>query len=76
MDIVITEVMDDRWTLTDLLGRSMGYVEKAPDGIHHIIPEAHALETFGTLGKATFTSLDLALSAIETQTRGTCRRFS
>jgi hypothetical protein len=62
------------WTLTDLLGRSMGVVAETPTGSFMIQPAGHALETMAGAELGPHASLDAALAEIETHTRGVCRR--
>ncbi|HWG05857.1 MAG TPA: hypothetical protein VG271_12660 [Beijerinckiaceae bacterium] len=73
LDITVSPKSDGTtWTLTDLLGRSMGVVYQS--GNTFIIgPEGHALETMDTMSRGPFHSLDAALAEIEKHTRGTCR---
>jgi hypothetical protein len=62
------------WTLTDLLGRSMGLVAETTAGRFMIQPAGHALETMAGAALGPHASLDAALAQIETHTRGVCRR--
>jgi hypothetical protein len=61
------------WLLTDLLGRSMGMI-RANGGRFAVEPEGKARETMKGMRRGPFGSLDEALAAIETHTRGMCRR--
>ena len=62
------------WTLTDLLGRSMGDIAETAAGRFMIQPAGHALETMAGAELGPHPSLDAALAQIETHTRGVCRR--
>lgn len=61
------------WLLTDLLGRSMGLI-RANGETFAVVPEGKAYETMKGMRCGPFGSLDEALAAIETHTRGVCRR--
>lgn len=61
------------WTLADLLGRSMGRISTDADTFT-IHPDGHAVETMTGIKSGPFSSLDAALTEIETHTRGVCRR--
>jgi hypothetical protein len=76
LDIIITPDGDARWKLTDLLGRSMGHIEKSLDDRFTIHPAGQAVATMAGLQHGLHPSLDVALAAIETHTRGVCRHSS
>lgn len=61
------------WRLTDLLGRSMGVIRAKGDAFA-VEPGGKARETMKEMRCGPFASLDDALAAIETHTRGVCRR--
>jgi hypothetical protein len=61
------------WQLTDLLGRSMGHIQREAPGKFIVTPEGQALETMEGMNLGPFVTLDDALSEIETHTRGVCR---
>jgi hypothetical protein len=61
------------WELTDLLGRTMGHVQLTADGRFMINPTGQAEETMAGMNRGPFPTLDVALSEIETHTRGVCR---
>ena len=74
LDVIVTPTDDGRaWNLTDLLGRPMGRITEAPAQQFTIRPAGHALETMAGIEHGPFASLDAALAAIETHTRGVCR---
>ena len=62
------------WTLTDLLGRSMGRILEVTEGQFRIAPEGQAVKTMVGLKFGPHATLDDALTAIEIHTRGVCRR--
>lgn len=62
------------WSLTDLLGRSMGHITENEAQRFVIHPDGPAVETLASIASGTFASLDAALAEIEKHTRGTCRR--
>jgi hypothetical protein len=64
----------DEWALTDLLGRSMGVISTTDSGNFLIEPDGNARVTMTGTRCGPFPSLDDALAAIETHTRGVCRR--
>lgn len=64
----------DEWRLTDLLGRSMGVIKATEGGTFVVEPDGNAVATMDGMGRGPFHSLDDALAAIETRTRGVCRR--
>ena len=74
MDITVAASADETgtWELTDLLGRRMGRVSD-DGGKFTIEPEGNAEETMKGLRRGPYPSLDEALEAIETLTRGVCR---
>jgi hypothetical protein len=75
MDLIVTARTEKgEWALTDLLRRNMGCVAETEPGVFKIKPEGQAVATMAALTSKTYTSLDLALAAIEEHTRGVCRR--
>lgn len=77
MDVIVTPATDCAlWDLTDLLGRSMGQVAEVAAGQFRINPDGRAVETMAGIDQGPYLSLDDALAAIETHTRGVCRRGS
>ena len=73
MDITVTPVDHDKaWHLSDLLGRSMGTIEETEPGVFYIRPMNRAIVTMNGMRRG-HPSLDEALKAIETHTRGVCR---
>ena len=73
MDITVTpEAGGKTWHLTDLLGRSMGLIEQDAPRVFIIRPANRAIQTMHSLVRI-HPSLDDALRAIETHTRGLCR---
>lgn len=77
MDVIVTPSEEgSAWTLTDLLGRSMGRVVTEAAGRVMIRPEGHAIETMTGMRMGPHSSLDAALAEIEKHTRGTCRHES
>lgn len=64
----------NEWRLTDLLGRSMGMIRTTDSGDVVIEPDGNARVTMTGMRCGPFPSLDEALAAIETHTRGVCRR--
>jgi hypothetical protein len=75
MDITVTaSAKKGEWALTDLLGREMGCVTETELGVFRIKPQGQAAATMATLTSKTYSSLDVALTAIEEHTRGVCRR--
>ncbi len=60
------------WSLTDLLGRSLGTIEGAGEAFK-IHAKGFALETMDGISTGPFASLDDALAEIEKHTRGACR---
>jgi hypothetical protein len=76
VDIIVTPTDDGKaWSLTDLLGRSMGRISETSDQQLTIYPAGHALETMTRMSRGPYISLDAALAAIEKHTRGVCRRY-
>ena len=74
LDVMVNPVTGrNEWRLTDLLGRSMGVI-RADGGAFAIEPKGKARETMKGMSCGPFASLDEALAAIETHTRGVCRR--
>ncbi len=75
MDVTVTaSAKPGERALTDLLGRNMGCVAETEAGIFRIQPKGQAVATLAALTSKTYTSLDIALAAIEEHTRGVCRR--
>lgn len=75
MDVTVTTMPDgNSWGLTDLLGRDMGQVTRTPSGTFMIQPAGNATATLAAITSPSYASLDAALAAIETHTRGVCRR--
>lgn len=75
MDVIVRTGPEDRtWSLTDLLGRAMGVVVEDTPHTFVVRPAGHAVETMRGMRTGPFGSLDQALAAIETHTRGVCRR--
>ena len=73
MDITVTPASGGKtWQLTDLLGRSMGWIEETEPGVFYIRPANRAIQTMDGMRRG-HPSLDAALKAIETHTRGVCR---
>lgn len=73
MDLIIKQMSSTSWDLIDLLGRNAGHVELALSGSFRV-PSGRALGAMATLSPGPYCSLDAALAAIETHTRGVCRR--
>ncbi len=74
MDVTVTKVEGQQeWTLTDLLGRSMGRIVRDGPEDFSIVPEGKALETMREMKQGPYPSLNAALAQIETHTRGVCR---
>lgn len=74
MDVTVTPGESGKvWELTDLLGRSMGHIQRTADGKFAIAPTGQAVETMVGMNRGPFPTLDVALSEIETHTRGVCR---
>ncbi|GLK54293.1 hypothetical protein GCM10008170_03120 [Methylopila capsulata] len=75
MDVMVKPVDGrDEWLLTDLLGRPMGVIRVTDTGALLIEPDGNARMTMTGMRCGPFPSLDEALAAIETHTRGVCRR--
>jgi hypothetical protein len=75
LDIMVTPVDGaGEWRLTDLLGRSMGVIKEIGSDEFLIEPDGNAVATMDGMLRGPFRSLDEALAAIETRTRGVCRR--
>ena len=63
MDVIVTLTDEGRtWNLTDLLGRSMGCIEKISDERFNIRPAGQALETMAAVAHGHYASLDAALA--------------
>jgi hypothetical protein len=77
MDVIVTQI-DGRaaWELTDLLGRSMGFITAGPGDLFTIHPQGQAVETMAGMKTGPHPSLDAALAEIEVHTRGVCRRIA
>ena len=74
MDVTVRPMAGGKgWSLIDLLGRPMGRITEDPPKHFTIHPDGKATETMAGLSPGPFASLDLALSEIETHTRGVCR---
>jgi hypothetical protein len=73
LDIIVRRDGDTRWTLTDLLGRAMGYIEKSLDDKYLIHPAGSAEATMASLTREQYLSLDKALADIEKHTRSAVR---
>src|SRR4051812_31194707 len=66
MDITVTPAGDGKtWQLTDLLGRSMGFIEQVQSRFFFVRPSDRSLELLGTVSHPASLSLDEAMSAIE-----------
>ena len=66
MDLIVARAAEsDGWSLTDLLGRSMGSVTEEPGQAFTIRPAGHALETMKGIRLGPHASLDEALAEIE-----------
>ena len=75
MDVTVTPVTGKpMWDLTDLLGRSMGHILEETAERFTISPAGGAVVTMAGIKQGPYASLDDALTAIETHTRGVCRR--
>lgn len=74
MDLIVARTDGGEWTLTDLLGRTMGVIAESEPRAFVIRPEGHAVEAMAGLRPGPYTSVDDALAAIERHTRGVCRR--
>lgn len=74
MDITVAVLSPTTWSLVDLLGRRIGVVEEEPAGEFRIRTEDRAAKPLQAMKHGPFSSLDAALSEIETFTRGSCRR--
>ncbi len=72
LDINVKPSTVTSWTLTDLLGRSLGTIDGAGETFT-IHAKGFALETMDGISTGPFASLDDALAEIEKQTRGACR---
>ena len=74
MDVTVRPMAGGKgWSLIDLLGRPMGRITEDPPKHFTIYPDGKTTETMAGLSPGPFASLDLALSEIETATRGVCR---
>ena len=74
MDVTVTPGESGNvWELTDLLGRSLGQIQLTADRRFMIFPAGLAVETMAEMNRGPFATLDVALSEIETHTRGACR---
>jgi hypothetical protein len=76
MDIIVTPTALGSWSLVDLLGRQLGTVEETVPDEYRIIPGERVADTMSAMKHGPFTTLDSALSEIETFTRSTCRMAS
>jgi hypothetical protein len=76
VDLIVTRTEDDTvWALTDLLDRDIGSIVEAPSNVFTIHVVATNRDLLVGLKLGPYSSLDNALSAIETHTRGSCRRM-
>lgn len=74
MDLVVARLeQGDVWELRDLLGRAMGTITKEEGGFL-ISPAGQAVNTMRLVRRGPYPTLDIALTEIETRTRGVCRR--
>jgi hypothetical protein len=74
LDVNVTPVKTEplgSWILQDLLGRQLGHIKEALAAEFMIYPGSGS-QLFG-IKNGPYTSLDAALSAIETHTRGQCQ---
>lgn len=74
MDLIVARAEGGEWSLTDLLGRTMGAIAESEPGTFTIRPEGFAVEAMAGLRTGPYASVDDALAAIERHTRGVCRR--
>lgn len=76
MDVTVTREAGEpaRWSLVDLLGRSMGTIVETAPGKFNVNPAGFAVQTMAGIRSGPFVSLDAALAEIERHTRGVCRR--
>jgi hypothetical protein len=74
MDLIVARTVEGNWTLTDLLGRTMGIIAAGEGDVFTIRPAGPALEPMAGLLPGPYPTLDEALAAIERHTRGVCRR--
>lgn len=74
MDLIVARSEGGEWTLTDLLGRTMGVIAENEPGAFTVRPEGFAVEAMAGLRPGPYASVDDALAAIERHTRGVCRR--
>jgi hypothetical protein len=74
MDLIVARSDGGEWTLTDLLGRTMGVIEESNPRAYTIRPDGQAVEAMAGLRPGPYPSVDDALAAIERHTRGVCRR--
>lgn len=76
MDLIVARTGDPTvWVLNDLLERDIGSIVEAPSNTFNIHVVATNRDLLGGLKLGPYTSLDSALAAIETHTRGICRRM-
>ena len=74
MDIRVTPASGGKtWHLTDLLGRSMGFIEQVQSRFFFIRPSERGLELLGTVSRQAYLSLDETMSAIEKDGHVVCR---
>jgi hypothetical protein len=75
MDIVATPSSEENfYRLTDRLGRSAGTLERVPPIAYVVHPEPGG--ALDGLGRRTFPTLDEAISAIASHTKGACQLAS
>ena len=74
MDITVTRVVDypRTWTLTDLLGRPVGYITGTRGPGFIIEPDERARSIMANVPLGTFASFEDALRAIEKHLHGVC----
>jgi hypothetical protein len=76
MDVIVDAgPREGTWILVDLLGREMGVIVEDAQQAFFVRPAGNAIATMETMRPGPFHSLDQALAAIETHTRGVCRRI-
>lgn len=74
MDIVVSRVDQTTvWELRDLLGRLLGTITQEERGFF-VSPAGEAVNTMRQVNRSPYSTLDAALTEIETRTRGVCRR--
>ncbi len=73
MDITVKPVSRTAWSLIDLLGRDVGTVHENEPEEFRIEPGERVADNMKAMKLGPYSTLDQALSAIETFTRSTCR---